>query len=344
MPDAVLCAHGLETVMRAVRTFALVALLAVAACGKGPDDRLLGYVEGDYVYMALPEGGRLTEIAVKRGDHVVTDATLFALDDTATRARLAKAQADLAEAERTLADLRLGERPEELAIIEAQLESARASLMLSEPRVKRRRELVKSNIVGTEDLDAAEASILEDRGRIAEMTARLKAARLPERADRIAAQQAAVDAFRAAVVEAQWSLDERKAVAPADARVEDVYYRLGEEVAAEKPVLQLLPPANIKLRLYVPEVELGKYRVGQTLAVSCDGCPAGLSATIDFIAAEAEYTPPVIYSDTSRAKLVFLIEARPDAGAPADFQWHPGQPVDARPVDGGPAKEDLAGS
>jgi HlyD family secretion protein len=216
--------------------------------------------------------------------------------------------------------------------------------MLSEPRVKRRRELVKSNIVGTEDLDAAEASILEDRGRIAEMTARLKAARLPERADRIAAQQAAVDAFRAAVIEAQWSLDERKAVAPADARVEDVYYRLGEEVAAEKPVLQLLPPANIKLRLYVPEVELGKHRVGQKLAVSCDGCPAGLSATIDFIAAEAEYTPPVIYSDTSRAKLVFLIEARPDAEAPADFQWHPGQPVDARPVDGGPAKEDLAGS
>ena len=323
--------------MRAVSTFALVALLGLAACGKAPDDRLLGYVEGDYVYMALPEGGRLTEIAVKRGDKVTTGATLFALDDTATQARLAKAQADLAEAERTLADIKLGERPEELAIIQAQLDSARASLMLSEPRVKRRRELVKSNIVGTEDLDAAEASILEDRGRIAEMTARLDAARLPERADRIAAQQAAVDAFRAAVTEAQWSLDERKAVAPADARVEDVYYRLGEEVAAEKPVLQLLPQENIKLRLYVPEVELGKYRVRQKLAVSCDGCPTGLSATIDFIAAEAEYTPPVIYSDTSRAKLVFLIEARPDAGAPADFQWHPGQPVDARPVDGGQA-------
>ena len=309
------------------------ALIALAACEKTPSDRLLGYVEGDYVYMALPEAGRLTEIKVARGDSVAAGAILFTLDDTATRARLNQALADLAEAERTLTDLQSGERPQELAIIEAQLDSALASLMLSEPRVKRRRELVKSNIVGTEDLDAAEASILEDRGRIAEMTTRLEAARLPERADRIAAQQAAVDAFRAAVIEAQWSLDERRAIAPAAGSVEDVYYRLGEQVGAEKPVLQLLPRENIKLRIYVPEVELGKYRVGQTLAVNCDGCPDNLTATINFIAAEAEYTPPVIYSDTSRAKLVFLIEAKPDAGAPADFQWHPGQPVDARPVD-----------
>jgi HlyD family secretion protein len=319
--------------MRAVIAIALLAILA--ACEEAHDGRLLGYVEGDYVYAALPEAGRLTEISVKRGDRVAAGAALFSLDDTATRARLAQAQADLAEAERTLADLRQGERPEELAVIEAQLESALASLMLSEPRVKRRRQLVKDNVVGVEDLDAAEASILEDRGRIAEMTARIAAAKLPARADRIAAQEAAVDAFRAAVTEAQWSLDERKAVAPIAASVEDVFYRLGEEVAAEKPVLQLLPPENIKLRIYVPEVELGTYSVGQKLAISCDGCPPGLAATIDFIAAEAEYTPPVIYSDTSRAKLVFLIEAKPDAGAPNDFQWHPGQPIDAQRMPAG---------
>lgn len=181
--------------MRAVPKLCLLAMLVLsAACDKAPADFLLGYVEGDYVYMALPESGRLTEIAVARGNHVAAGAPLFTLDDTAERARLAEAEADLAEAERTLADLRLGERPEELAVIKAQLDAARASLTLSEPRVKRRRELVKSNIVGVEDLDAAEASILEDRGRIAEYTARLAAAQLPARADRIAAQEAAIAA------------------------------------------------------------------------------------------------------------------------------------------------------
>lgn len=316
--------------MRARLTLLSLALLwQLPGCDKAPEDRLLGYVEGDYIYMALPDAGRLAAIDVARGDQVAEGASLFALDDTAERARLAKAQGDLAEAEQTLADLRQGERPEELAVIQAQLESAQASLMLSEPRVKRRRQLVKDNVVGAEDLDSAEASILEDRGRIAEYTARLAAAKLPARADRIAAQEAAVAAFRAAIDEAQWSLDERRAVAPAAASIEDVYYRLGEEVAAEKPVLQMLPPANVKLRLYVPEPDLGKFAVGQHLTITCDGCPQDLSATINFIAAKAEYTPPVIYSETSRTKLVFLIEAKPDS-APANFQWHPGQPVEAR--------------
>ncbi|MDY0871940.1 HlyD family secretion protein [Dongia rigui] len=319
--------------MRVTRSCLGASLIAVTlmGCDKPADDRLLGYVEGDYVYMALPSAGRLAEIAVKRGDQVAAGDVLFRLDDTTAAADLARAKADLLEAEHKLADLKTGERPEELAIIEAQLASANASLMLSEPRVKRRRELVKSNIVGTEDLDSAEASILEDRGRIAEYTARLAAARLPGRDEQIAAQEAAVDAFRSAITTAQWALDERRAVAPAGGSIQDVYFRPGEEVAAEQAVLQLLPPENIKLKIYVPEPVIGHYQIGEELAVTCDGCPPDLTARIDFIAASAEYTPPVIYSDTSRAKLVFLVEARP-VSAPAGFQWHPGQPVEARPL------------
>jgi len=318
--------------MRAASSL-LAPLLAAAllGCDKPVDDRLLGYVEGDYVYMALPAAGRLTEIAVKRGDHVDAGAVLFALDATTATADLEQAKADLAEAEHKLADLRTGQRPEELAIIEAQLAAANASLMLSEPRVKRRRQLVKDNVVGVEDLDSAEASILEDRGRIAEYNARLAAAKLPSRDDQIAAHEAAVDAFKTAIVTAQWSLDERRAMAPTAGSIEDVYFRLGEEVSAEQAVLQLLPPENIKLKIYVPEPVIGSYHVGDELGVACDGCPANLTARIDFIAAKAEYTPPVIYSDTSRAKLVFLVEARP-VSSPPDFQWHPGQPIDARKV------------
>jgi HlyD family secretion protein len=93
----------------------------------------------------------------------------------------------------------------------------------------------------------------------------------------------------------------------------------------------LLPPENIKLKIYVPEPVIGSYRVGEQLSIACDGCPPDLRAQIDFIAAQAEYTPPVIYSDTSRAKLVFLVEARP-VSSPTGFQWHPGQPVEARKV------------
>src|SRR5690348_1564063 len=101
-------------VIRYLETVSLVAL-ALAGCDKPADNRLLGYVEGDYVYMALPASGRLTEIAVKRGDRVEAGATLFALDATTATADLDRAKADLAEAEHKLADLKSGERPEELA-------------------------------------------------------------------------------------------------------------------------------------------------------------------------------------------------------------------------------------
>jgi HlyD family secretion protein len=100
-------------------------------------------------------------------------------------------------------------------------------------------------------------------------------------------------------------------------------------VNAGAAVLQLLPPPNLKLRLFVPEPLLGRYKVGDKLNIACDGCAAGQTATISFIATTAEFTPPVIYSRESRTKLVYLIEARPDD---TSQPWHPGQPIEATPL------------
>jgi HlyD family secretion protein len=311
----------------------LIAVLALplAACDQTSSGGLLGYVEADYVYAAPVSGGRIAEIAVKRGDAVKQGDTLFTLDPTEETAKRDSAAASLAQAKARLADLQTGERPEELAIIQAQLDAAKASLTLSVPRIERRKEMVKQNIVGVEDVDSAQAAVLEDRGHIAEYSARLAAAKLPARAEQIAAATEEVAAAQADLAAAQWALDQRSIAASAAGRIEDVYFRIGEQASAGAPVLQLLPPANLKLRLYVPEPELGHYKVGEKLAVACDGCAANQTATISFIATAAEYTPPVIYSRESRAKLVYLIEARPDdTGQP----WHPGQPVEAQPVPG----------
>lgn len=312
-----------------IQTVILLASLLLAACDQPASTGLLGYVEADYIYAAPISGGRITEIAVKRGDTVTAGTKLFALDATDETAKRDQAEAALAEAKAKLADLQTGERPEELAIIQAQLDAAKASMTLSVPRVERRRTMVKSNIVGAEQVDEAESALLADRGHIAEYTARLAAAKLPARSDQIAAAEHAVTEAEAARDSAQWALDQRQIVAAADGRIEDVYFRLGEEVNPGAAVLQLLPPSNLKLRLYVPEPELGRYKMGEKLAIACDGCASGQTATISFIATTAEFTPPVIYSRESRAKLVTLIEARPDE---ASLAWHPGQPIEASPV------------
>jgi HlyD family secretion protein len=133
-------------------------------------------------------------------------------------------------------------------------------------------------------------------------------------------------ALRQANANLAWSQTRRArrgALSPAEGTIQQVYYRPGETVPPGRPVVALLPPGNLKLRFFAPEAELPAIKFGDTVAVSCDGCDKGLSAKVSFIARSAEFTPPVIYSLDERAKLVFLIEARPDQ--PEKFRV--GQPV-----------------
>ena len=306
--------------------------LLLAACDQAPRDVWQGYVEAEFTYVAPLDAGRITALNVVRGDQVTAGQALFALENESETAAVNQARADLVQAESDLADLQKGERPEDLAIIQAQLDKARASLALSVPRLDRREKMVKGSIIGEEELDEAKSAILSDRGSIAEYEARLVEAKLPARIDRIAAAQATVEARRAALADAEWQLSKRQETAPTDARVEDVFYRLGETAAAASPLVSLLAPEHLKLRFFVPEPDLARLSVGQQVGVSCDGCAAGLTATIRFIAREAEFTPPVIYSLTRREKLVFMIEATPDD---LSQPWHPGLPVDIRVADAG---------
>ena len=123
--------------------------------------------------------------------------------------------------------------------------------------------------------------------------------------------EAALRTAEARLNSARTRLARRQVKSPAAGTVEQVYYRPGETVPAGRPVLALLPPGNLKIRYFVPQAKLPTIKIGDTVQVACDGCAQGLTAQVSFIARSAEYTPPVIFSQEERAKLVFLIEARP---------------------------------
>ena len=89
-------------------------------------------------------------------------------------------------------------------------------------------------------------------------------------------------------------------------------------------VISLLPPGNIKVRFFVPESARSSMNVGREVGLHCDGCGEGLTARVTFVAADAEFTPPVIYSVGSREKLVWMVEAIPTRAN----RLSPGQPVD----------------
>ena len=135
--------------------------------------------------------------------------------------------------------------------------------------------------------------------------------------------EAALRQAKANLEWAQTRLARRNAHSPSDGTIEQIYYRPGETVPAGRPVVALLPPGNLKIRFFAPQAVLPELKYGDVVGISCDGCDKGLTAKISFIARSAEFTPPVIYSVEERAKLVFLIEARPEH--PEKFRV--GQPV-----------------
>src|SRR6185437_10722213 len=131
---------------------------------------------------------------------------------------------------------------------------------------------------------------------------------------------------QARLASAQTRLGRRKMASPVTGTVQQIYYRPGELVPAGRPVVSLLPPGNIKIRLYVPQAALPKISLGDAVSVHCDGCNTDIAARVTFISRSSEFTPPVIYSQDERSKLVFLIEARTET--PGDLRV--GQPVDVR--------------
>jgi HlyD family secretion protein len=303
--------------------FLLIALLA--GCQSAEEETFQGYVEGEPVLVAAQQSGQLTSLTVQRGDEVKSGAPLFSQDRATEAASVSQARAQLAQAEAQLANLATGKRPPEIAVIEAQLKDAEARRTLSAEQFSRQQALVAKGFVSAESLDAARTQLARDEASVAQMKAQLATARLPGRSDERAAAQAQVVASQAALEQNTIRLEKMSQRSPVSGQVQDTYYRVGEWAAPGQAVVSILPAENIKIRFFVPESTLGALRTGQTVAIHCDGCPAGVPASIRFISTTAEYTPPVLFSEKNRHRLVFLVEAWPQPKDAA--QLHPGQPV-----------------
>ena len=303
----------------------IAAAWLLTGCARNADEALPGYVEADYVRLSAPIAGTLARLHVQRGDTVAPGAPAFVLEQDNERAAREEAQARVAQAEAQWNNLRKGKRPDEIAALEAQLAQAQAAAVLSQTEYQRQQQLVAQHFVSPAVLDQARAARDRDAQQVSEAQAQLRVARQGARADEIAAADQAVRSARAQLAQAEWKLAQKTLKVPVGAFVQDVLYREGEWVGAGAPVVSLLPPANVKARFFVPQAQLGRLKLGAPVRLTCDGCAAPIAGTLSYIAPEAEYTAPLIYSRENRATLVFLVEARVSAADGA--RLHPGQPV-----------------
>jgi HlyD family secretion protein len=307
--------------------------LLLGACSRQPEEYFPGYVEADYVRLAAPLAGTLSKLYLNRGDKVAADAPAFILEQDSERAARQEAAFQVQRAQDQLSNLKLGKRPDELAAIRAQLAQAQAALTLSQAELARTSRLVAAKFNSPASLDQNRANVARDQGRVNELQAQLRVALQGARDYEIRAAEQDVKAAEAQLAQAEWKVAQKTQRTPIAAEVADVLFREGEMVPAGTPVLSLLPPANIKVRFFIPEVLLGRIALGQQVSLQCDGCGAPIAAKISFIARDAEYTSPIIYSKENRAKLVFMLEARPSLQDAA--RLHPGQPLEIRLVNSG---------
>ncbi|WP_297696912.1 HlyD family efflux transporter periplasmic adaptor subunit [Phenylobacterium sp.] len=291
----------------------------------GRSAALTGYVEGEPLYLAAPMSGTVRTMAVARGQEVRAGQPLFVVDPQQQAGAVEQAQAELAAAEAQAADVRKGQRPSELAALDANIAAAQGKARDAEATLRRTTELVAAGVASRQQLDDARAGAQTAEASLAAARRQKETATLGARADEVRAADARVAQAKAGVAAAIARLGDLAPKAPEAAQVEDVFFQQGEWAPANQPILSLLPDSRIYLKFFVPEKSLAAYRVGQIVRFSCDGCASGLTAKISYISPRPEFTPPVIYSQESRERLVFLVRALPSA------RLNPGQPVDVEP-------------
>lgn len=312
-----------------VIVLALTGVGLFSGCQPSSSHRLQGYLEGEFIYVAAPHAGALEELAVSRGTQVQAGDPLFALESESEIAARDEAARRLAQARANLEDLKKGRRPSEIASLVASLKQAQASLELSERELAREEGLLDS-IGGTTEqaVDRARTTRDQARQRVAQLEADLATARLGARADQVAAAEANVSALEAALAKAEWDLAQKSQHAPQAGLVFDTLYRPGEWVAAGRPVIALLPPQNIKLRVFVPERQLGSIQLNDPVQVFIDGVSETVTGKVSFVSPKAEYSPPMVYSRENRQKFVYLVEASFEPAVATTL--HPGQPVEVQ--------------
>ncbi|MFU9136357.1 HlyD family secretion protein [Erwinia tasmaniensis] len=288
--------------------FTIIFVLNLTACDDADLDYLSGYTHGEFIYLSYPESEKIELIMVKKGDLVKKDQSLIKMDSFITENSLRIAEKNFQAERALLVNMQSGERTEALNVVQSQLDRATSAADMAKSQLVRYQHLYNSRIISAAEWESMQDDYAQKKAQVDELTYLLAEKKLPARIAQIENQASRVDSAMLQRDKALWSYQQSTIVAPQDARVYDIIYHPGERPMAGKPIVTLLPPENVKVRFYIPEKMLGFFQVGQQISVRCDGC-APISATINYISPQAEYTPPVIYSTRRREKLIFMAEA-----------------------------------
>ena len=269
----------------------------------------VGYIEGDYRYLAAPRSGWLKSVTVNLGDAIHQGQLVFKYRSDSEQFAVNQADAQLQSQIAQSQNLTTGARPEEIASLQAQLKSAQAQLLLAKQTLQRFQMLQRSRAVAQVQVDEMVAQVKTAQASVDSIQAQIRAANLPARKQTLTASIATSKAAKAVLEKAQYDLSQLNVNSELAGEVSQVYYHTGEYVTQGQPIVQLLPKSSRKIIFYIPQDKLSTLKVGQVVKLqSIASQQPLLNATINYISPQASYTPPVIYSNENADKLTFRVE------------------------------------
>lgn len=293
------------------------ALLIVAALGgcREPADQVLGTLEYDRITLPAPAAERIASIAVREGERVKAGAEVMTLDTARTAAQTDAARAQAQQQRDALAELEAGTRSEQLAQARAQLAGAQAQARDAQAYLGRIEPLGRRQLVAKVEVDRARAAAQSADAQVRAAQAALSELEHGARRERIAQAQAAARAAEAQAAAQTVTLDKLRIVAPRDARIDSLPYKLGDQAPVGAPLAILLVGDAPYARVYVPEPIRASVKVGDAATVRVDGVDAPLTGHVRAIRSDPAFTPYYALQGEDAARLSYLAEIALDGAA-----------------------------
>jgi len=185
--------------------------------------------------------------------------------------------------------------------------------------------LLDSSSTSQEGYDLAKSQFEQAKAHLKSLKYQKSIDMLKARAQQIVSAKSNAELAKSEQALSAWRLEQTEVASPIDAVVFDTYYWPGEQVQVGRAVLSLLVLDRVRLIFYLPINTLYRIKLGSTVYFTIDGDSERYPGEISYISPQAEYMPPVVYSQSARQDLSFKIEAQIDSSIKAN--WHPGQPV-----------------
>jgi HlyD family secretion protein len=308
-----------------------------------------GTVEARNIRVGSKIGGRIDKVLVREGDSVQPGQVLITFDDKELQASLEQSRAnaekarrgyrpeEIAEARASTAQAkadyelkRNGYRQEDVAAAQADLDRAKADETRTHLDFDRYEALAKKDLVSKQQRDSAEANWKMALAQQHNARQKLDQLQRGYRPEEIASAEAHyhqteanleklergnrhedVDLAKAAYAYDEARFRERQVIAPSAAIVEVLDVRPGDLIGPNTPVATLLEKDQIYVRIYIPETEYGRLKLGQKAEVRVDAFPNKVfEGVLEQINQQAEFLPRNVQTREERVHQVFGVKIR----------------------------------